>query len=148
LTLSAPLNHGDWVWRPEAGPATGPILITADLAAETLSVFRDGHEIGVAVIHYGADSKPTPLGRFPILQKDADHKSSLYASAPMPYMLRLTADGVTIHGAQIDGRFGTHGCIGVPTPFARLLFGQVKVGDPVIVTRGRVLKVGEGVPVA
>lgn len=146
LVLDKPLRHGDWVWRVKAGPARGAMLITVDLAAETLSVFRDGHEIGVAAIHYGANTTPSPLGRFPIKWKDANHHSRTYDNAPMPYTLRLTDDGVAIHGADVDGRWGTHGCIGVPTPFAKLLFGAVAVGDPVIVTRGATLKVGEQVP--
>ena len=58
----------------------------------------------------------------------------------MPYMLRLTNDGVSIHGsALMDGKYATHGCVGVPTAFAKLIFGQVKLGDRVIVTSGEML---------
>jgi lipoprotein-anchoring transpeptidase ErfK/SrfK len=137
LTIDGPFRHGDWVWDDKGVPA-GQIVVTVDLKAQTLSVFRDGYEIGAAVIAYGADEMPTPLGVFPITQKDADHRSSLY-DAPMPYMLRLTNDGVSIHGSEVAVDKATHGCIGVPTPFARLLFAQVKLGDPVIVTNGRMM---------
>jgi len=147
LTLAGPLKHGDYVWN-EAGAPPGPMLITVDLAAQTLSVFRAGHEIGVAVILYGDDDKPTPLGSFAITEKDADHVSNLYEDAPMPYMLRLTSDGISIHGATVDPEWATNGCVGVPVPFARLLFDQVKLGDRVIITRGKTLKVGDQVPVA
>lgn len=135
LTLDAPLSHGAWAWNDEGVP-DGPVLVTADTEAQTLSVFRAGYEIGVAVILYGADDKPTPLGTFPISQKKARHISTIY-DAPMPYMLRLTGDGVAIHGSDVRYGGATHGCIGVPTEFARLLFEQVKLGDPVIVTRGK-----------
>ena len=54
------------------------------------------HEIGTAVILYGADSVPTPTGKFPVIAKLKDHRSATY-DAPMPYTLRLTADGVSIH---------------------------------------------------
>ena len=128
-----------------AAPATGAIVITVDLAAQVLSVFRDGHEIGTSAILYGADAKPTPLGIYPITQKDADHHSNLYGNAPMPYMLRLTNDGVSIHGSQVEDGYMTHGCIGVPTVFAKKLFGVVKLGDKVIVTRGETLDVGKPV---
>ena len=84
----------------------------------------------------------TPLGTFPITQKDADHSSSSY-DAKMPYMLRLTNDGVSIHGAPVAWNHATHGCIGVPTPFARKLFNVVKLGDHVIVTRGKMMQLGD-----
>ena len=83
-----------------------------------------------------------PLGRFPVLEKDADHVSNLY-DAPMPYMLRLTGDGVAIHGSTVEWGLATHGCIGVPVEFARLLFGAVGKGDLVIVTKGELLKLGD-----
>jgi lipoprotein-anchoring transpeptidase ErfK/SrfK len=42
---------------------------------------------------------------------------------------------VAIHGSPVEEDWVTHGCIGVPTAFARILFRQVKLGDEVIVTR-------------
>ena len=146
LDVPKPFEHGDYVWDDSGVPA-GPLVITIDLAAQTLSVFRDGYEIGAAVILYGADEKPTPLGVFPITQKDADHVSNLY-DAPMPYMLRLTNDGVSIHGSEVGWNYATHGCIGVPVKFAKLLFGQAKLGDKVIVTNGERLDLGERIPAA
>jgi len=138
LDTGGPIKFGDWFWDDKDVPA-GPVVITVDLKAQVLSIFRDGYEIGTAAIIYGADDKPTPLGTFPILQKDADHHSSTYWGAPMPYMLRLTWDGVSIHGAPIDPHYATHGCIGVPKPFAKLLFGAAKLGDKVIVTNGKMM---------
>jgi hypothetical protein len=133
LELERPLRHGDYVWRPEGAPK-GRITITADLEAETLSVFREGYEIGVAAILYGVPDHPTPLGSFRILQKDATHKSNIY-DAPMPYMLRLTNDGVAIHGSKVSWGTASHGCIGVPVQFAKLLFAEAKIGDTVTITR-------------
>lgn len=139
LPIKGPFRHGDYVWDDKGVPA-GPIVITIDLKAQTLSVFRDGYEIGAAVILYGATDKPSPEGVFPILQKDADHYSSTYDNAPMPFTLRLTNDGVAIHGADVVWGNATHGCIGVPTPFARKLFGVTKRGDPVIITNGKMMQ--------
>jgi len=138
LQIDGPLRHGDYVWDDEGVPP-GPIVITADLKAETLSVFRGGYEIGVAAILFGATDKPSPTGRFPILQKDADHYSNLYDNAPMPYALRLTQDGVFIHGSEVEWGGATHGCLGVPTAFAKKLFDVVKLGDIVIVTDGKMM---------
>ena len=142
LAIDGPFRHGDYVWDEKGAPATGPVIITIDLKAETLSVFRDGYEIGAAVILYGATDKPSPLGAFPITQKDADHVSNLY-DAPMPYAQRLTSDGVFIHGSDVEYGRGTHGCIGVPTAFAKKLFGVTKLGDIVVITNGKMLNVGK-----
>jgi lipoprotein-anchoring transpeptidase ErfK/SrfK len=145
LDTGGPIRFGDWFWDEKGVPA-GPVVITIDLQAQVLSIFRDGYEIGTAAIIYGADGMPTPLGTFPILQKDADHVSNIYVGAPMPYMLRLTWDGVSIHGAPIDPTYATHGCIGVPTPFAKKLFGATKLGDKVIVTNGKMMVGSADVP--
>ncbi|KQN40653.1 hypothetical protein ASG37_02390 [Sphingomonas sp. Leaf407] len=144
LTIDGPFTHGRWLWDESAAPKTGPIVITVDLDAQVLSIFRDGYEIGTAVVLYGADWKPTPLGALKITQKDADHVSNLYG-APMPYMLRLTNDGISIHGSDVQPGGATHGCIGVPTAFARKLFAAVKLGDRVIITNGKRLAMGAAI---
>ena len=131
LNVPRPLHYGDFAWNDRNVPA-GPAWIRVDLARQTLSVFRAGHEVGTAVILYGTDGKPTPHGVFPILQKARTHRSTLY-DAEMPYMLRLTGDGVAVHASDVRYGRATHGCIGVPPAFAKLLFEQVKRGDPVAI---------------
>ena len=132
LKVRAPLHYGDYVWNDRGVPA-GPTWVRVDLASQLISVFRAGHEIGTAVVVYGADGLPTPAGKFPILAKLKNHRSETY-DAPMPYTLRLTGDGVSIHGSSVRWGAATHGCIGVPLPFAERLFGATKVGDEVVVT--------------
>lgn len=131
LEIPSPLRYGQFVWN-EAGIPNDKVWIRVDLTAQTLSVFRGGHEIGAAVILYGADSHPTPRGRFPILAKLKDHRSSLYDAA-MPYTLRLTGDGVAIHGSNVRYGAATHGCIGIPEAFAAHVFAAVLPGDPVFI---------------
>lgn len=131
LNIPARLKHGEFAWNDRNVPA-GPVWVRVDLSKQILSVFRAGHEIGTAVITYGAGTKPTPAGKFNVLWKQKDHQSSLYDAA-MPYTLRLTNDGVSIHGGDVQPGRATHGCVGVPIGFARLVFSQVGVGDPVVV---------------
>jgi lipoprotein-anchoring transpeptidase ErfK/SrfK len=133
LQPNAPIGAGDYVWNSDGAPA-GPILIAVDLGAQRLYAYRGGVEIGRSSILYGADDKPTPLGTYPILQKKRHHISNLYG-APMPYMMRLTTDGVAIHGSEVEDGSATHGCIGIPDEFAALLFAEAKVGDRVIVAQ-------------
>jgi L,D-transpeptidase catalytic domain len=143
LKITEPIVHGFWKWD-DAGIPDGPIIITVDVEAQTMSVFRGGYEIGVSVVLYGIGEKPTPLGVFPITQKKKHHISNLYGS-PMPYMQRLTNDGVAIHASDVKEGFITHGCIGVPKEFAKRLFEETEIGDRVIVTSGERLQVGGAV---
>ena len=140
---SRALNHGDWRWDESKAPTRGPIFIAVDTATQTLSVWRGGHAIGVAVIVFGDERAPTPLGDFRIKMKDADHWSSTY-DAPMPNTLRLTDDGISIHGSQeIAADLASHGCVGLPRAFAKRLFAAVSVGDPVRITNGVILRPGD-----
>lgn len=143
LKIDGPFRHGDYAWDESGAPTTGPVIITVDLRAQTLSVFRAGYEIGAAVILYGATDKPSPKGAFPITAKHADYFSRTYDNAPMPFAQRLTSDGVFIHGSDVQWGRGTHGCIGVPKDFARKLFGVTKLGDLVIITDGKMLDVSQ-----
>lgn len=129
LAIDHPMRHGEFLWN-EAGVPDGPVWIRVDLARQLISIFRAGHEIGTAVILYGADEKATPSGHFKILWKRKDHHSATY-DAPMPYTLRLTDDGIAIHGSDVAWGRATHGCIGVPTEFARRLFEETAAGDEV-----------------
>lgn len=132
INIRSAMRYGDYRWLEDRVPV-GRIWVRIDLRQQLISVFRGGHEIGTSVILYGADKKPTPLGTFPILARFKDHRSGPY-DAPMPYTLRLTSDGVSIHGSNVRWGAATHGCIGVPLDFAEKLFEQARVGDPVTIT--------------
>ena len=136
LPVGRMLQPGEWAWTQGETPTAGEALIVVNLRAQLLSLYRGGYEVGRARIIYGADEKPTPTGTFPILAKNAVHFSSIYGGAPMPHTLRLTNDGVSIHGSEIADDLVTHGCVGLPKQFAAMLFRQVKVGDRVVIWRG------------
>jgi lipoprotein-anchoring transpeptidase ErfK/SrfK len=143
LSIPGPIRFGQSYWDESKGEP-GPIVITVDLTARVLSVFEDGHEIGTSAILKGYGDKPTPLGVFPITQKDATHVSNIY-DAPMPWMLRLTNDGVSIHGSKVEAGYATNGCIGVPNDFAEKLFRVAHLGDRVIITDGKTMKLGDSI---
>ena len=133
LSLDSQVEPGDFAWNEESVPE-GKLSIVIDIAEEFLYVYRGGIEIGRSSLIFGADDKPTPLGTFKVLEKDKDHVSNLY-DAPMPYMLRLTMDGISIHASEVNYNYATHGCIGLPDEFAALLFARAKLGDPVLITK-------------
>ncbi len=147
LEFSTPIKFGDWLWDETNAPLSGPLLITIDLKSETLSVFRSGLQIGMTRIIYGDDEKPTPLGVFPITQKSEKHRSNIFVDAPMPYMLRMTNDGISVHGTDhVNPNYATNGCIGIPNEFAKRLFAVASLGDRIVVTKARELRAGVTVP--
>lgn len=141
LPISGPIKYGEWHWD-EKDVAPGPLVITVDLDARVLSVFRGGYEIGATAVLLGTQEKPTPTGVFPITQKRKDHVSNIY-DAPMPFMQRLTDDGITLHATNVQNGYASHGCIGMPLAFAKKLFETTAVGDRVYITRGKQVGVGD-----
>ena len=145
LPIEGSIRYGDWFWDESAAPKSGKLVITVDLEARVISAFRDGHEIGTAVALLGTRAHPTPVGTFPILTKERDNVSEKYNDAPMPWTLRLTWEGIAIHGSPVLNGYASHGCIGVPDHFAAKLFAAAGHGDKVIITRGRMVGVGDKV---
>lgn len=142
LPIKGAIKYGEWHWDEQGAPA-GPIVVTVDLEARVISVFRNGYEIGTAAVLLGTSEKPTPLGIFPITQKDKDHVSNIYTGAPMPYMQRLTNDGITLHGSDVALGYASHGCVGMPDAFAAKLFDTTKIGDKVYITKGKQVGMGD-----
>lgn len=132
LNVTKPLSYGEYVWDDKGIPK-GRIWILVDPVRQLISVFRGKYEIGTAVTLYGADAFPTPSGHFRVLARMKDHFSRTYDNAPMPYTLRLTNDGVSIHGNNVLEGYASHGCIGVPLEFARRLFAEARIGDEVFI---------------
>lgn len=133
LKVPAVMRHGDFVWNEDDVPK-GKISIWVDLRRQMISAYRNGHEIGTAVIVYGAEDMTSPEGRFPILNKQRHYHSRTY-DAPMPASLFITNDGVALHGSPMSSRRASHGCIGLPVEFAEKLFDASEVGDVVEITR-------------
>jgi lipoprotein-anchoring transpeptidase ErfK/SrfK len=113
-------------------------------------------------ISSGKRGHSTPTGNFSVLEKDPDHRSSIYGDyvdssgrvvragisakidsapsgthyvgAPMTWFMRLTGEGVGMHIGILPGYPASHGCIRMPSDGAKLFYDHVKVGTPVEVT--------------
>ncbi len=127
------LKPGQWVWAPQIAPQ-GPLLVQVDLSRQLATVYRNGVRIGVTTVSTGKPGHDTPTGVFTILQKDANHRSSIYNNAPMPFQQRLTWDGVALHAGGLPGYPESHGCVHLPYAFARVLFAATRHGTTVIIT--------------
>ena len=110
-------------------------------------------------ISSGKAGHSTPSGHFSVLEKDPDHRSSIYGdfvdssgrvvragisakidSAPsgthyvgasMRWFMRLTGEGVGMHVGILPGYPASHGCIRMPPDGAKLFYDTVKIGTPV-----------------
>lgn len=126
------LKPGEYVWTPEAAP-TGPVVVVVSLPQQRVHVYRNGARIGVSTISSGRRGYETPAGIFPIIERQTEHYSNKYDNAPMPFMLRLTMDGVAMHAGHLPGYPASHGCVRLPAAFAETLFGNVRRGTVVVV---------------
>ncbi|HEX7781353.1 MAG TPA: L,D-transpeptidase family protein [Sphingobium sp.] len=128
----AQLSPGRYVWNDDPG-AEGSLSIAVSLPQQMLYVFRGETLVGMAAVSTGSPGRDTPAGDYQILQKAQWHRSNLYSDAPMPFMQRLTWDGIAIHAGENPGYPASHGCIRVPTAFARKLFAATQLGVRVAV---------------
>ncbi|HVJ61953.1 MAG TPA: L,D-transpeptidase family protein [Tahibacter sp.] len=126
------LKPGQFRWHPEVAPS-GPVVVVVSLDEQRVYVYRNGIAIGVSTISSGRRGHETPQGTFTILQKARFHQSDLYDDAPMPYMQRLTWDGVAMHAGSLPGYPASHGCIRLPTAFASRLFEITRRGETIVV---------------
>ena len=115
-------------------------------------------------ISSGKRAGSTPTGEFKVLEKDADHRSSIYGDfvdrrsgrvvrsgislkvdsapagtryqgAPMKFFCRLTWTGVGMHVGILPGYPASHGCIRLPADIAPLIYQKVKIGTPVVIVQ-------------
>ena len=128
------LRPGQSRWLPEAATATGRVSLVVSLPLQRAYVFRGSTLIGITTISSGQPGYDTPVGRFAILEKRVTHRSNLYDDAPMPFMQRLTWDGVALHAGQVMAEPASHGCIRLPRAFAQRLFGMTALGTAVVIT--------------
>jgi len=131
-----PVAPGAYRWM-EQGPWDGPIYMVISIGKQRIHVYDGDRLIGIAAVSTGMKGHRTPTGDYPILQKRQWHRSNLYSNAPMPFMQRLTWDGIALHAGHNPGYPASHGCIRLPYAFARQLFAMTKIGTPVAVTQDR-----------
>jgi hypothetical protein len=124
------LKPGEYFWQPHLAP-TGDVELVVSIPLQRAFVYRGGVLIGVTTVSTGKPGHRTPVGSFGILQKRKQHFSNLYNNAPMPFMQRLTWDGIALHAGEIPGRPASHGCVRLPLAFAKLLFDVTRVGASV-----------------
>jgi hypothetical protein len=136
VPIDTPINQlkkGEFLWMGEA-VSTGPVVMVVSITEQRAYVYRNGILIGATSVSTGRPGHPTPIGVFTVLQKQKEHRSTIYDGAPMPYMERLTWGGVALHAGGLPGYPESHGCIHLPSEFARRLFDISPNGMTVVIS--------------
>ena len=115
--------------------ASSGVRVVVSLPLQKAYVFEDGELLWTAPVSTGKSGHETPVGTFPILQKKVHHRSSTYDDAPMPYMQRLTWQGVALHAGRVPGYPASHGCIRLPSGYAKKLYDLTDFDTVVTITR-------------
>lgn len=126
--------------QAEAIP-NGPLFTIISLDKQRLAVYGDTGLVAKSPVSTGRKGYSTPGGIFSILEKRRFHRSNLYYNAPMPFMQRLTWSGVALHAGALPGYPASHGCIRMPSSFAKRMFEISKTGQKVLITRQEVTPV-------
>ena len=129
---STAIRPGEYRMLPAAAiPKSGPVNILVSLRNQKTYVYKAGQLVAMSTSSHGTADHPTDPGRWTILQKKPFHRSNKYSNAPMPFMQRLDKWGRAFHAGVVPGYPASHGCIRLPAPMAKALYGLTKIGDVV-----------------
>jgi lipoprotein-anchoring transpeptidase ErfK/SrfK len=148
VTSSLPESHSG---RPS---------IVVSLRSQEAYLYRAGQRTASSRISSGREGYRTPVGRFQVIRKDENHRSSIYGDyvdssgrvvkanvdvrrdskpshshflgAPMPYFVEFSP-GYGLHQGYLPGVPASHGCIRMPYWKARQFYNAVHVGTVVII---------------
>jgi len=129
------LRAGQFTWFADAQQGSGPVTLLVNLQTQRGYLYRDGRRIAVTTLSTGLPGHDTPIGVFPIMGKEPMHHSRKYDNAPMPFMQRLTNWGHALHAGLVRNGPASHGCVRLPSEFARQLYSMTRPGDLVVISQ-------------
>jgi hypothetical protein len=115
-----------------------PIMAIVSIKTQQVTFYDADGWIYRAPVSTGTTGRETPAGVFAVLEKNKDHHSSLYDDAWMPNMLRITWNGLALHGGPLPGYAASHGCVRMPYDFAEKVFDKVPMGMRVLISPSEV----------
>ena len=114
-------------------PAGDPIMAIVSIKSQHVTFYDADGWILRAPVSTGTTGRETPAGVFAVIEKDKDHHSTMYDDAWMPNMLRITWNGIALHGGPLPGYAASHGCVRMPFDFAEKVFDKAPLGMRVII---------------
>jgi len=142
-------------------PGTSGHSIIVRLDEQKAYLYKGKMVVGISPVSTGREGYSTPAGTYHVLAKDLNHRSSLYGAyvmhgkvvssgvdrkkdpmppgtdfvgAPMPYYLQI-APAYGLHAGYLPGYPASHGCIRLPTVWARRFYYAVQDGTPLMIYR-------------
>lgn len=128
--------------------------------AQEAELYKGRTLVAVARVSTGREGYDTPVGRFRVIRKIRDHRSSLYGDyvdaygevvkanvdsrkggrprgtrylgTPMPFYLEFKP-GYGLHAGHLPGYPASHGCVRLSYWKARQFFNEARVGTRVVV---------------
>ncbi|MDP9853987.1 L,D-transpeptidase family protein [Agrobacterium tumefaciens] len=134
LRLMAGMLSASILAFPALAADSRALQILVSKSDQSLSLYENGEIIATSKVSTGKAGHETPSGIFSILEKRKYHESNIYSAAPMPFMQRLTWSGIALHEGKVPNYAASHGCVRLPSKFARSLFGDTRTGVHVIIT--------------
>src|SRR5690242_10689962 len=111
-----------------------PIMAIVSIKSQQVTFYDADGWILRAPVSTGVKGRETPAGVFAVVEKEEDHRSTMYDDAWMPHMQRITWNGIALHGGPLPGYAASHGCIRMPYGFAEKLFDKTRIGMRVIIS--------------
>lgn len=139
---------------------SGRASIVVDLSEQQVYLYRGKNRTASSRISSGREGHRTPVGRFTVIRKDIDHRSSLYGNyvddsnrvvkanvdsrkdskpphshflgAAMPFFVEFSP-GYGLHQGYLPGVPASHGCIRLPYWKARQFYEAAHIGTSVTV---------------
>jgi lipoprotein-anchoring transpeptidase ErfK/SrfK len=139
---------------------SGRPSIVVDLGQQEAYLYRGKNRTAASRISSGREGHRTPVGRFAVIRKDIDHRSSLYGNyvddsgrvvkanvdsrkdskpahshfvgASMPFFVEFSP-GYGLHQGYLPGVPASHGCIRLPYWKARQFYDAARIGTTVTV---------------
>ena len=134
--------------------------IVVSLRDQEAYLYRGSNKTASSRISSGREGYRTPVGRFQVIRKDKDHRSSIYGDyvdasgkvvkanvdsrrdrrpshshflgTPMPYFVEFSPGYGLLQG-YLPGVPASHGCIRMPYWKARQFYNVAHIGMPVLV---------------
>ncbi|MDQ6654799.1 MAG: L,D-transpeptidase family protein [Verrucomicrobiota bacterium] len=159
--LSSCSTVGDLVTSHVPARGSGRTSVVVSVREQKAYLYRGRQIAASSRISSGREGHRTPIGRFRVIRKDQDHRSSLYGSyvdsgsgrvvrgnvdvrkdrkprgthfvgASMPFFVEFSPS-YGLHAGYLPGVPASHGCIRLPYWKARQFYQATHVGTPVIV---------------
>ncbi|OLT20133.1 hypothetical protein BJF78_35710 [Pseudonocardia sp. CNS-139] len=111
-------------------PCTVDAVACVDLAGKQAWLITDGAvSHGPVPISPGGPGHETPVGDFTVEWKNANHHSTEFDGAPMPFAVFFAEGGIAFHEGRLDGP--SAGCVRLGHEDASLFYDVLQIGDPV-----------------